>query len=123
MAREMMLEKRRPFWSGVTWFRVGGDLAEYLNLPQPFGLLVEEVAKNSPAEAIELRLSRAVAKLEGRDIPLGGDVVLAATGVTLDSEESFKQLRECEERLRPGDEMTFRVLRAGHVIDLRGRMP
>ena len=66
MARQLMLEKR-PFWSGVTWFRVSGDLAQYLNLPQPFGLIAEEVAKGSPAD--------------GRDVPLGGDIVLSAMGV------------------------------------------
>ena len=122
MARQLMLEKR-PFWSGVTWFRVSGDLAEYLNLPQPFGLLVEEVAKKSPAEAIGLRPSRVVAKLEGKDVPLGGDIVLAAMGIPLDNEAAFDKLRERQAQLRSGDEMTFRVLRAGRVIDLTGRVP
>jgi S1-C subfamily serine protease len=122
MARQLMLEKR-PFWSGITWFRVSGDLAEYLNLPQPFGLLVEEVAKNSPAEAIGLRPSRVVAKLEGKDVPLGGDIVLAAMGIPLDNEASFDKVRERQAQLHSGDEMTFRVLRAGRVIDLTGRVP
>src|SRR5262249_46307484 len=75
MARQLMLETR-PFWSGVTWFRVSGNLAQYLNLPQPFGLAAEEVAKKSPAEAVGLRASRVVAKIEGKDVPLGGDIVL-----------------------------------------------
>jgi serine protease Do len=122
MARQLMLEKR-PFWSGVTWFRVSGDLAAYLNLPQPFGLLVEEVAKNSPAEAAGLRPSRAVAKIDGKDVPLGGDIVLAAMGIPLDNEASFDKLRERQAQLRSGDEMTFTVLRAGRVIELKGLLP
>jgi serine protease Do len=122
MARQLMLDQR-PFWSGVTWFKVSGDLAEYFNLPQPFGLLVEEVAKRSPAEAAGLRPSRAVARLEGRDLPLGGDIVLAAMGIKLEDERSFEKVREAWRRLRPGDEMTFTVLRAGRVLDLKGRMP
>ncbi len=122
MARQLMLEKR-PFWSGVTWFKVSGDLAELLNLPQPFGLLVEEVAKKSPAEAIGLRPSRVVAKIEGKDVPLGGDIVLAAMGIPLDNEASFDKVRERQAQLRSGDEMSFRVLRAGRVIELKGRMP
>jgi len=117
-----MLE-RRPFWSGVTWFQVSGDLAEYLNLPQPFGLLVEEVAKRSPAEAIGLRPSRVMARLDGRDIPLGGDIVLAAMGIQLVDETSFQNVRERWSRLRSGDEMTFKVFRAGRVIELKGRLP
>ena len=122
MARQLMLEKR-PFWSGVTWFRASGDLAEYLNLPQPFGLLAEEVAKKSPAEAVGLRPSRVVAKIEGQNVPLGGDIVLAAMGIPLDNEASFDKIRERQSQLRPGDEMSFKVLRAGRVIELRGRVP
>src|SRR5215475_6713863 len=122
MAKRMMLETR-PFWSGVTWFKVSGELAEYLNLPQPFGLAVEEVAKNSPAEAIGLRASRVIARIEGRDVPLGGDIVLASMGITLESEESFHKVRERQAQLRSGDELTYRVFRAGKVIELKGRLP
>jgi serine protease Do len=122
MARQLMLEKR-PFWSGVTWFRVSGDLAQYLNLPQPFGLLVEEVAKKSPAEAAGLRPSRTVAKIDGKDVPLGGDIVLAAMGITLENETSFEKVRQRQGQLRSGDELTFKVLRAGRVIELKGRIP
>jgi S1-C subfamily serine protease len=122
MVRQLMLDTR-PFWSGVTWFRVSGDLAGYLNLPQPFGLLVEEVAKKSPAEAVGLRASRAVARLDGKDLPLGGDVVLAAMGIQLHDETSFEKVRDLWRDLKPGDEMTFTVLRAGRVVDLKGRLP
>lgn len=122
MARQLLLEQR-PFWTGVTWFRVSGDLAEYLNLPQPFGLLVEEVAQGSPAESVGLRPSKSVAKLEGKDIPLGGDVVLGAMGIALVDETSFDKVRDRWTHLRSGDEMTFTVLRAGRVIELKGRVP
>jgi len=122
MARQLMLEKR-PFWSGVTWYRVSGDLAEYLNLPQPFGLLVEEVAKKSPAEAAGLRPSRTVARIDGKDVPLGGDVVLAAMGIPLENETSIDKVRARQAQLRSGDELIFKVLRAGRVIELKGRIP
>jgi serine protease Do len=122
MVRQLVLEKR-PFWSGATWFPVSGALAEYLNLPQPFGLLVEEVAEPSPAHAIGLRPSTVVARLEGKDVPLGGDIVLAAMGIRLDDATSFDKVLDRWSRLHSGDEMTFRVLRAGRVIDLKGRLP
>ena len=122
MARQLMLETR-PFWSGVTWFRVSGNLAQYLNLPQPFGLAAEEVAKKSPAEAVGLRASRVVAKIEGKDVPLGGDIVLEAMGIQLEDEASFEKVRARQAQLRSGDEMTFKVLRAGRVIELKSRIP
>ena len=121
MVRQLVLDAR-PFWSGVTWFKVSGDLAEHLNLPQSFGLLVEEVAKRSPAEAAGLLASRAVARLDGKDLPLGGDVVLAAMGIQLEDETSFEKVREVWRR-RPGDEMTFTVFRARRVVELKGRIP
>jgi len=122
MARQLMLEQR-PFWSGVTWFQLSGDLAAYFHLPQPFGLLVEEVAKGSPAEALALRPSTAVAKVDGNDIPLGGDVVLGAMGIRLEGEGSFHTVRERRAQLRPGAEMTFTVLRGGRIVELTGRLP
>jgi hypothetical protein len=54
---------------------------------------------------------------------LGGDIVLAAMGIRLDDETSFDKVRERWMKLRSGDEMTFRVLRAGRVVDLKGRVP
>jgi serine protease Do len=122
MVRQLVLEKR-PFWSGATWFQVSGDLAEYLNLPQPFGLLVEEVAERSPAQAVGLRPSKAVARLDGKNIPLGGDILLAAMGIQLDDATSFDKVLDRWAHLHSGDEMTFRVLRAGSVIELKGRLP
>jgi S1-C subfamily serine protease len=102
---------------------VTGDLAAYLNLPQPFGLLVEEVAKQSPAEAVGLRPSRAVARVDGRDVPLGGDIVLAAMGIQLVDETSFDSVRARWAQLRSGDKLTFRIFRAGRIIDLTGQVP
>ena len=122
MARQLLLEQR-SFWTGVTWFQVSGDLAEHLNLPQRFGLGVEEVAKRSPAEAMGLRPSRVVARLDGQDLPLGGDIVLAAMGIELVDETSFQKVRERWAQLRSGDEMSFKVFRAGKVIELKGRLP
>ena len=81
------------------------------------------MAKQSPAEAIGLRPSRAIAKVDGKDVPLGGDVVLSTMGITLVDETSFEKVRERWTQLRSGDEMTFTVFRAGRVIELKGRVP
>jgi hypothetical protein len=44
-------------------------------------------------------------------------------GITLESEESFHKVRERQAQLRSGDELTYRVFRAGKVIELKGRLP
>ena len=122
MVRKLILEKP-AFWTGVTWLRLSGDLAEYLNVPQRFGLLVEEVAKKSPAEIVGLRPSKIVAKVEGKDVPLGGDIVLGSMGIDITDEASFDKLLDRWAHLRSGDEMTFKVLRAGRIVNLRGKVP
>src|SRR5215510_3659155 len=122
MARQLMLEKR-PFWSGVTWFRVSGNLAQMLNLPQPNGLLVQRVAEGSAAAAIGIRGGTTKATIGGKDVPMGGDIVLEAMGVQLENEESFEKVRARQAQLRSGDEMIFKVLRAGQVVVLKGRIP
>ena len=47
----------------------------------------------------------------------------AITPFQLVDETSFQKVRERWGQLRSGDEMTFRVFRAGRVIDLKGRLP
>ena len=108
---------------GVEYAAYAFLLAEYLNLPQSCGFLVEDVAKGSPAEAVGLRPSRDVAKIGGQDVPLDGDVVLAAMAIPLNDETSFQKVLERWAQLGSGDEMTFKVFRAGRVIDLKGRVP
>jgi len=44
-------------------------------------------------------------------------------GVQLNDETGFQKVRERWAHLRSGDEMTFKVFRAGRVIDLKGRVP
>jgi hypothetical protein len=46
-----------------------------------------------------------------------------ALGIPLTDESSHDKVRERWTQLRAGDEMTFRVLRAGRVIGLTRRMP
>jgi hypothetical protein len=54
---------------------------------------------------------------------LGGEILLAAMGIQLDDATSFEKVLDRWAHLHSGDEMTFRVLRAGRVIDLKGRLP
>ena len=44
-------------------------------------------------------------------------------GIPLDGESSFEKVRERQAQLRSGDELSFKVLRAGRVIELKGRLP
>jgi hypothetical protein len=67
--------------------------------------------------------STAVVRLDGRDVALGGHFVLSARGILPADESGYENFRERWSDLRPGDEMAFRVLRTGRIIDLTGRVP
>ncbi len=53
MARHLLLDGR-SFWSGLAGIMLTGRLAKALNLPQPAGILVQQVAARSPAAQMGL---------------------------------------------------------------------
>jgi S1-C subfamily serine protease len=121
-AKELLLE-RRSFWSGIEGVMLTDDLADLLNLPRDsHGFAVKNVAKDSPAARMGVRGSTRVVRIDGQDVPLGGDVILAVEGVPMMPQQTA-QLRERLSRLPPGAAITVKVLRAGEVLQLTGRVP
>ncbi len=103
-------------WSGMSGEVIAGDLAVALNLPQEAGFLVQKVALNSPAERAGLRPSLLPANIGGRELLLGGDIILAVDGI----EVSPTMLAEIRARWASGSEGTAKlsVLRGGKVWDI-----
>jgi S1-C subfamily serine protease len=122
MARQLLLE-RRSFWSGITTMALFGDLARALNVPQPVGVLIQRIARGSPAEHLGLRASTIAATIGGKSLLVGGDVILAVDGIVIESEDSYLQIQQRLSQRRPGDEITVLVLRDGEVMLLRDRVP
>jgi serine protease Do len=118
MARRLLLEKR-SFWSGMSGIVVTNRLAQALNLPQPVGLMVQQVAAGSPAAQIGLRPGTIPATVDGRALLLGGDIILAVHGKRIGS-ESYEALQERLGRLPAGSLIAVVVLRDGHEVTLTG---
>ena len=115
--RRLLFDKR-PFYLGVDGQIVSGPLATLLNVPQTGGYLVKTVVKDSLAERLGLAGGDRSATIDGQQLVLGGDIILAAQGieiVTLDDLiAAAKAIRD-----RPaGREVHMRVLRGGKVVDL-----
>ena len=118
MARRLLLE-RKPFWSGMEGLLVQGDLAGVLNLPQPAGFLVQRVAAGSLGWRLGIRPGVFRLSIEGSDLLLGGDIILAVNGMEiLEGDASLDRMYERMSTLAPGERVVTRVLRAGHVIEL-----
>ena len=116
-ARELLLE-RSPFWGGMAAYMLSGKLAEIFNVPQAYGLLVQVVAKDSPAERLGLRGGSIKATIGREELVVGGDIILEVQGVRL-SEHSAPELRRRLAELKPGQSVTVEVLREGELVELQ----
>ena len=68
-------------WLGITGVTLGRQEAEEMGLPpETNGAMVIEVANDSPADQAGLRASDSSLEIEGRTVPLGGDVIVAIEG-------------------------------------------
>ena len=119
MARRLLLEQR-PVWSGLEGYALGGELAELFNLPQPMGILVQRVAKNSMASNLGLKAGNIRAQLEGESLILGGDIILAVAGIRVSDPDAPARIRQYVSTLTPGARLELTVLRKGKTIDLSG---
>ena len=118
MARRLLLEQR-SFWSGMSGVVVGGQVARALNLPQPVGLMVQQVAGDSPAARMGLRPGVIPATIEGKAFLLGGDIILAVQERELGS-EAYEALQARLRRLPAGSTISVVILREGRSVTLSG---
>jgi S1-C subfamily serine protease len=120
LAMRVLIDDPTP-WSGVDGVLVEGRLARALNLPQQAGILVERVAKGSPAAALGLRPGELSATIAGVSLTLGGDIILAINGVTVGSPGAAQRIKEILQSLTGSDELAVRVLRDGDTMTISRR--
>ncbi|HTI55872.1 MAG TPA: trypsin-like peptidase domain-containing protein [Verrucomicrobiae bacterium] len=118
MARRLLLEQR-SFWSGMSGVVVGGQVARALNLPQPVGLMVQQVAADSPAARMGLRPGVIPATIEGKAFLLGGDIIMAVQERELGS-ETYEALQARLRSLPSGSIISVIILREGRSVTLSG---
>jgi serine protease Do len=119
----MLLLQERSFWSGLSGQIVSGDLAVILNLPQPTGYLVKTVAKDSLGWHMGLQGGDKVATIDGQQVAVGGDIILAVEGMPVGKAEDHARIRDVLIRKPPGAPFTMKVLRGGKILELTGTTP
>jgi serine protease Do len=121
-AKQLLLE-RRSFWSGLEGIVLGNNLSDLLNLPpRASGFIIKTVAKGSPADEIGLRGSTQIVRIDGQDVPLGGDIILSVQGVPV-AAGNLAKIRDAMGKLAAGTPYTVSILRAGEVLELTGAVP
>jgi S1-C subfamily serine protease len=121
-ARQLLLD-RRAFWSGLEFHSLSKRQAAVLNLPQAGGLLVKAVAKGSPADEAGLRPGTVPGNVDGQQMALGGDIILAVEGIALTEPDAIARIRTRVSAVPSGGTVTARVLRLGTLIDVSVRLP
>ena len=88
---------------GVYIEDVGGDLAEYFEIPGGEGVLVEGVVEDSPAEAAGIKAGDIIYKGDGKVICCTEELVEAIAKMTADEKTSMVLIRK-------GDEVTVEAV-------------
>ena len=115
--RKLLFEKR-PFYLGVDGQIVSGPMAALLNVPQAGGYLVKTVVKESLAERLGLLGGDRSGAIDGQQMVLGGDIILAAQGTEIQTIDDLITAVKAIRDQPPGGQVRVRVLRSGKIVDL-----
>ncbi|MBN2391869.1 MAG: trypsin-like peptidase domain-containing protein [Anaerolineae bacterium] len=103
-------------WLGIMAMSMNSQIAEAMDLPvDQQGVLVGQVQSDSPADEAGLRGSEELVTLNGQELAVGGDVIIAWNGETL---SNMPELQACVRNSVPGDEITLTILRDGKQQEL-----
>jgi serine protease Do len=115
--RKLLLERDRR-WYGVDLLLVTGGMAEALRVPQAGGFLIRQVVKESPAGQLGLRGGDRLGIVDGKQVVVGGDVLLSVQGIAVATESDMVKALNTLEKLKPGEELRVTVLRDERVVQL-----
>ena len=117
---QKILVERKIFWAALQGTMLTGDLAAIFNVPGSAGFLVKTVAQNSMAWDMGLLGGDRIVTFGGRDIAVGGDIVLTVNGIPVVSEDNIEKIRNTLAAVPVGTPFKMSVLRAGRVVELTG---
>ena len=121
-ARENLLQQR-AFWKGLEVYPVTGSVADALNLPpKAEGMMVKSVAKGSPADEAGLRAGALPATIDGREMALGGDIILEVGPIVVSGPDAYLKIRSYVNSLSPNTLFKIKLLRAGEVLEISMRV-
>ena len=115
-----LLVPRKVFWGALQGILLTGRLAKVFNVPAPAGFLVKTVAQGSAAWNMGLQGGDGTVTIAGKEIPVGGDIILSVQDIPVVSEENIEKIRNQLADAAPGTPFKMSVLRAGKVIELTG---
>jgi S1-C subfamily serine protease len=108
-------EYKHP-WIGISGRDIDLDMANALGLKDALGFLIITVVEDSPASDAGLIGSDKTIEVEGRDYPVGGDIILAVDGIDVRKIDDI--LIHLQRVKIIGDEMDLEILRGDRTTNV-----
>ena len=105
---------RHP-WLGVSGIDIDYELAQIRGLDSTKGFLIVSVIEGSPADIAGLMGTETRKMIDGRDIPMDGDIIIKIDGELVRKIADILVHLQMEKIV--GDEMVLTILRDGEVMD------
>jgi serine protease Do len=100
-------------WLGISGTDVTPEIAEALGFNESRGFLVTDITSESPADKAGIRGGYKIDNINGREIALGGDIVVAIDNNTVRKIDDILSYLEREKNV--GDNVQLTVLRNGSI--------
>ena len=100
-------------WLGITGVDVTPDIAKKMNLTEARGFLVIDVNSNGPADKAGIRGGDKIDTINGREVELGGDIILAIDKNPVRKIDDILSYLEREKSV--GNNITLTIIRDGIV--------
>lgn len=110
---------RKPARLGISTVYVAGDVAQALELPTAGGLLVQEVAQGSSAEAAGLHGARRLVVIGNQEVGIGGDFITAVDGKKVSEIDAVTRALA---KKHSGDILDLTVFRGGRSVDVKVKL-
>lgn len=101
---------------GISGIDVNPEIAEAMNLKNSTGFLVIQVTSGSPAEKAGIRGGSVLTEINGRELELGGDVIIGVDDNNIRKIDDLLSYLEREKKV--GDNITLSVIRNGQVQEI-----
>jgi S1-C subfamily serine protease len=108
-------EYKHP-WIGISGRDIDPDTANVLGLKDALGFLIITVVENSPAEDAGLMGSDKTIEVDGKEYPVGGDIIVAVDGMDVRKIDDI--LVHLQRVKTIGDEMNLEILRDSRTTNV-----
>ena len=110
--KQLILD-RAYFWSGMDVYPLTTELSQAFQLPEKVGVLVQKVAKDSPAQKAGIKGGTIYAVIDDIPMMLGGDIILSVNGVSFNGDSDINNVIQSTAEIKSRDRLVLSIWRQG----------